>query len=115
MDEQQLLLDLRSSVDRLADAVSDEPRIAGALRRFAAGLPTTGPSLRHTVADGRPFVRGFESGLDTAGLTRKRPRVRAAVTSAPDASRYSPPVGGSSAASSGASSSSSPGSSAGIG
>ncbi len=46
MENQTLLSDLHEAIDRLADAVDDQPAVAAALRRFATRLPEAERSER---------------------------------------------------------------------
>ncbi len=57
MNDRQLFFDLRRSLDHLADALDDQPRVTRSLRRFARALPTSRDSLQHAVLDGRPYWR----------------------------------------------------------
>lgn len=76
MDDRQLLLEIRNSVDRLADEIDDQPEVAAALRRLADHLPLTRGSRGLRVADGRPFWRGPEMGIDASLSSTGRSRGR---------------------------------------
>jgi hypothetical protein len=106
MDDEQLLDDLHEAIQRLADAVSDEPPLAGALRRFADQLPATRPALRRALAARLPrnpsaiqplLWSALSEGVldarrfDVAMLTR----ARAERALRRRAERYSPPAAGS--------------------
>ncbi len=107
MDDQQLLEELHRAIERLADAVSDEPPVARALRRFADDLPATRPALRsalarrlprnpsaikpllwQALADGVIDARRFDLAMVARGRAARRLEARASR-------RYSPPIVGS--------------------
>jgi hypothetical protein len=101
MDDQQILSDLHDAIERLADAMNDQPPVSRALRRFADQLPSTRPGLRRRLAARMPrnpsairplLWRALDDGVLDAKRFDAAMLMRARAERSLESRRYSPPA-----------------------